>query len=191
MGLFFRGDPLPDFEDDFFYQPGLDIEDLRLVNVGREEDDELSGCEPDVADLILRDCVESNVPLFIVGCGRDGGFQRGVAKSFGAGEDDLNIGIIPMAFGIAFFSRLGGIFIDDGKDVVAIDVMPSCLQGCQVGGQGKVDGPGKIGTDSFIPEKLRERRCDHGKLICTNIICIDQCFKYTFFIRPFIKLPAQ
>jgi len=131
------------------------------MDIGGEEDDELAGAEADVAQVVSWYREKGNVFFFVIGDGRLLTGEGCVAEFFGAGDHDLDVGVVPVTLGIAFFQGFGSIFIDDGEDVVAVDVMPADGKGGEVGGQGKVDGFGEVGTDGFVPGQLRKRGGDH------------------------------
>ena len=140
-----------DLQDQLFYGFGLIIINFWLMDIGREEDNELTGTKTYIAEVFFRNGEEGHIFFFIVG---DGGLltgERGVTEFFRTVDHDLDIGVVLVAFGVAFFYGFGRVFVDDGEDIVAVDVMSADGQGGEVGCQGKVDGFGKMGADDFVP----------------------------------------
>ena len=141
-----------DLQYKFFYQLRLAVADLRLVDIGRKKNDKLTGFETDIAQVVLRDGIKGEVFFLIIGGGRLLPIQGGIAEFFGPRDHDLDIGIVAMAFGVAFLHGLRGIFIDDGEGVVPVDVVFAYGQGVETGGQREVDGFCKMRVDGLVPE---------------------------------------
>lgn len=148
--LTFSGDA--DLEHQLFYQLRSFVIYFGLVNICREEDDELSGAEADIAQVFFGNGIKGYVFFFIV---PDGGLltiERGIAELFRASDHDLDVGVVAVAFGVTFFEGFGRVFVDDGKDVVPVDVVSADGQGGQIGVQRKVDGTSEVFVNAFVPE---------------------------------------
>ena len=159
MGVALSGDA--DLEHELSYQLRGFVIYFGLMNIRREEEDELSGAEADIAQVFFGNGVEGYVFFFIVGDGGLLSVEGDIAELFRACDHDLDVGVVAVAFGVAFFEGFGSVFIDDGEGVVAVDVVSADGQGGQVGIQRKVDGFGKVGIDGFVPKKLGACGGDH------------------------------
>lgn len=150
MVLALSGDA--DLEHELFHQLRGFVIYFGLVNIRGEEDDELSGAEADIAQVFFGDGVEGYVFFFVVGDGGLLSVEGGIAELFRACDHDLDVGIVAMALGVAFFEGFGRVLIDDGECIVAVDVVSADGKSGQVCIQRKVDGIGKVCVDRFIPE---------------------------------------
>lgn len=127
---------------------------LRLVDVGREEDNELTSGQGNIIHLFFGDVIEGEVFFGVVrsSCGLTG--KGGISKSFGTGDDDLDVGVILVTFGVTFGKGFGGKLVDYGKDIFSVDLVFAGLHGSKVGGEGVLDGFFKIRADDLVPVQL-------------------------------------
>ena len=91
-----------DFYYDLFYLRGLMEEHFRLMDIRGEENNELAGGQGDIAEVFFLHGIECYVFFGVIGGGGGLVDQGGVSKSFSPGDHDLDIGIFPMAFRLAF-----------------------------------------------------------------------------------------
>ena len=150
-----------DFYYYLFHQVGLAGEYFRLMDIGWEKNDELSGWEGDIAKVLLCDGIESEI-FFRVIRRRSGLVGQGrIAEFFCSGDHDLDIGIFTMTFGGAFCHGFGHVFVYDDKGVVPVNLVFAGGHGVEVGFQDIMDRFFEIWADDLIPVQLGQCRGDH------------------------------
>ena len=77
--------------------------------------------------------------------------KRYIAEAFGAGDHDLDVGIVAMAFRVAFGDGLGGIFVDDGEDILSVYRIFARFYAGKIRGEGVGDGFFEVGADALVP----------------------------------------
>ena len=127
---------------------------FRLVDIGREEYNELAGGQGNIIHCFFGDIIEGEVFFGVIrgSCGLIG--QGRISKSFGAGDDDLDVGIIPVTFGVTFGKWFGRKFVYDGKNILSVDLILAGLHSREVCGEAVLNGFFKVRADDLVPVQL-------------------------------------
>lgn len=131
--------------------------------VGEEDGEVVGGEGEDLSGVVGVDrAEEGDVGVVVVG-GFDGEvFEGGDAEGFGAGEDELDVGVGAVGFPAAGGDGLEGVFLDEGEDIVAEDVVAAEGEGKEVGGLAEAEGGCEEGGEGGVSGGVGEGGREHG-----------------------------
>ena len=131
------------------------------MDIGGEKNNELTGSKRQIVEIFFRQGIEGHVFPGIIRSAGGLVSEWGVAEFFCAGNDDLDVCIVPVAFRIAFGEGFGGVFVDNGEDVIAVDRLFACFEAGEIGMKNVLDGFFEVWADDPVPMKLIECRGNH------------------------------